>query len=358
MTTDTATTATAATAPAAGSPAVDIGIAGFGYAFGEDQDVAAVAADYVPDPERVVKWGYRTFHRAADDVTATDLSRQAAQQALDRAGITADALDLVVVATTDMPEYSYWDSASALARELKIERTQTLLLNEGCGSGVNGLFYVASTFAMQPEARHALFVVVNRVSEFHRNRMNVINTVLSDAAVAVVVTRGHDANRWLAGEQFTDPEYSDLLRLDFGGALTPLPPAGWTSADAPSAYDQVREQFAGDPAKLRKFIGERYTRLVEVIEGAARRAGVSRGDIDHVIYLNDVPASIAAVATPLGVPVDRTNAALAPDHGHMGGADQLISLGLQIERGELNPGDLVALCGISTGRWCATLIRI
>ncbi|MFF4170102.1 3-oxoacyl-ACP synthase III family protein [Streptomyces sp. NPDC001744] len=343
---------------AARSGAPDIGIAAFGYAFGEDQDVAAVAADYVPDPGRVLKWGYRTFHRAPDGVTATDLSREAAQQALDRAGLTADALDLVVVATTDMPEYAYWDSASALARELKIERTQTLLLNEGCGSGVNGLFYVASTMAMQPEARHALFVVVNRVSEFHRNRMNVINTVLSDAAVAVVVSRGHGSNRWLSSEQFTDPEYSDLLRLDFGGAVAPLPPVGWTSADAPSAYDQVREQFAGDPAKLRKFIGERYTRLVEVVDGAAARAGVGREDIDHVIYLNDVPTSIAAVATPLGVPPERTNAALAPDHGHMGGADQLISLGLQLERGELAPGDLVALCGISTGRWCATLIRV
>ncbi|MFD7028435.1 3-oxoacyl-ACP synthase III family protein [Streptomyces sp. NPDC059917] len=337
---------------------VDIGIVSFGYAFGEDQSVAAAAADYVSDPERVVKWGYHTFHRAADGVTGTDLSRGAAEQALSRAGITADALDLVVVAITDMPEYSYWDSASALARELKIGRTQTLLLQEGCGSGVNGLFYVASTLAMQPEAEYALLVVVNRVSEFHRNRMNVINTVLSDAAVAVVVRRGHDANKWLASEQFTDPEYSDLLRLDFGGAVTPLPPVGWTSADAPSAYDQVREQFGGNPAALRTFIGERYTRLVEVIEGACRRAGVERTDLDHVIYLNDVPSSIAAVAGPLGIPLERTNAAIAPGHGHMGGADQLISLGLQVESGELNPGDLVALCGISTGRWCATLIRV
>ncbi|RSS80760.1 3-oxoacyl-[acyl-carrier-protein] synthase III C-terminal domain-containing protein [Streptomyces sp. WAC06614] len=339
-------------------PGTALGIASFGYAFGEDQDVAKVAADFVDDPERVLKWGYRTFHRAAAGVTGTDLAREAAQQALDRAGLTADALDLVIVATTDMPEYSYWDAASALARELKIERTQTLWLNEGCGAGVGGLFYAASTLALRPEADTALFVVVNRVSEFHRNRMNVINTVLSDAAVAVVLRRDHDGTRWLASEQFTDPEYSDLLRLDFGGAVQPLPPIGWTAAEAPSAYDQVREQFAGDPAKLRKFIGERYTRLVEVVEAAAARAGVDRRDIDHVIYLNDVPASVAAVAGPLGVPVERTNADIALDHGHMGGADQLISLGLQIERGELAPGDLVALCGISTGRWAATLIRV
>lgn len=228
---------------------VDIGIVSFGYAFGEDTSVAGAAADYVSDPDRVVKWGYHTFHRAPDGVTGTDLSRGAAEQALSRAGITADALDLVVVAITDMPEYSYWDSASALARELKIGRTQTLLLQEGCGSGVNGLFYVASTLALQPEAEYALFVVVNRVSEFHRNRMNVINTVLSDAAVAVVVRRGHTANRWLASEQFTDPEYSDLLRLDFGGAVTPLPPSAGPAPMPPPPTTRCANSSAATPPR-------------------------------------------------------------------------------------------------------------
>jgi 3-oxoacyl-[acyl-carrier-protein] synthase III len=30
---------------------------------------------------------------------------------------------------------------------------------------------------------------------------------------------------------------------------------------------------------------------------------------------------------------------------------------LQLRRGEVAPGDVVAICGISTGRWCATLIQ-
>jgi 3-oxoacyl-[acyl-carrier-protein] synthase III len=338
---------------------VDLGIEGFGFAFGEDQDVAATAGDYVADPERVIKWGYHTYHRAADDVHATNLAASAAQQALDKVGRSADAVDLVVLATSEMPEYSYWDSAAALARELKIERTQTLLLNEGCASGVTGLYYVASTMAMQPEIDTALFVAVNRVSEYHRNRMNVNNSVHSDGAVAVVVRRDHQSNRWLATEQFTDPVYADLLRTDFGGSVHPTPVDGRFGTDMPSGYEKTHELLGKDPRKLRKFLDERNDRIVEVIEGACQRAGVSRDDIAHVIYINDSVDGIAAIAEPLGLPPERSNAPLAPAHGHMGAADQLTSLGLQLEQGVLKPGDIVALCGMSTGmHWCATLIQV
>ncbi|MEY9211735.1 3-oxoacyl-ACP synthase III family protein [Thermobifida halotolerans] len=340
-------------------PTVDIGIASLGFAFGDDQDVAATAGEYVPDPERVLKWGYRTFHRAADDVHATDLAAAAARQALERAGTDARALDLVVLATSDMPEYSYWDSAAALADRLGIERTHTLLLNEGCASGINGLFYVAAAMAMRPETDTALFAVVNRVSEFHRNRMNVFNSVLSDGAAAAVIRRGHPANRWLASESFTVPRYNDLISLEFGGAVRPLPPDGWSSRTAPSGYDKINEHFDNDSARLRRFLGERVDHIREVIDAACARAGITRGDVDHVIYTNDSPASITAIAKALDHPPHRTNAELSPEHGHMGAADQLVSLGVHLERGDLRPGDVVALCGISTGmQWCCTLLRI
>ena len=55
-------------------PVVNFGIAGFGYAFGTDQDVTSTAGNFVTDPERVVRWGYQTFHRAEPEVSATMLA--------------------------------------------------------------------------------------------------------------------------------------------------------------------------------------------------------------------------------------------------------------------------------------------
>lgn len=337
---------------------VELGIVGFGFAFGEDQDVKQTAGHYVTDPERVVRWGYQTFHRAADGVTPTALAAQAAQEVLARLSLSADDLDLVAVATSEMPEYPYWDTSAALARELKIRQTQTLLLNEGCASGVTGLGVVAGLCAIQPELNTVLFVAVNRVSEFHRNRMNVNNAVHSDGAVAAVLRRGHPGCRWLATDQLTDPELCDWFRTDYGGAVAPVPPPDWSSATAPSGTERVQAHFKKDPQRLRAFGELLNARVLEVIDGACRRAGVSRDQLARVIYIND-PDGIQDICDVSGIPPERTNADFSVKHGHMGAADQLVALGQYLERGELAPGDLVALCGISIGmRWYCTLIQV
>lgn len=335
------------------------GIAGFGYAFGADQDVRLVAADYVPDPERIVRMGYRTFHRAPDDVTATDLAARAARDALDGVGCGTADLDLLVVAVSELPEYPHWDSSAALARELKIDKIQTLLLTEGCACGVTGLGLVAGVLATQPEIETVLFVAVNRVSEFHRNRMTVNTAVHSDGAVAALLRRDHPRNRWLATEQFTDSEFCDWFRTDYGGAVAPVPPPGWSSATASTGAERVHAHFDKNPRRLRAFVDALAERSTEVIRKACDRAGADPAELTHVFALNESADAIADVARPFGIPHERTNAELSAIHGHMGAADQLAMLGLRWDRGDLSPGDLAALTGTSIGmRWYCSLIRV
>jgi 3-oxoacyl-[acyl-carrier-protein] synthase-3 len=340
-------------------PPVEFGIVGFGLSLGDDQSIAEVAGQYVHDPERIARWGYHTFHRAPAGTTSITMAAQAAQQALAETGTDAQDVDLVVLVLSEMPDYHYWDSSAALARELKIHGRQTLLLNEGCASGVTGLGMVAGLLAVQPELQTVLYVAVNRVSEYHRNRMTVNSSVHSDGAVAAVLRRGHGRNRWLATEQLTDPEYCDFFRGDFGAAVTPEPPAGWSSGTAVSGLQRVQEHFERDPGRLRDFVALLNRRVVEVIEGACSRAGVQIGDLARFVYINDSPDSVDDIGKLLGLPIERTNAEIAAAHGHMGAADQLISLALHLQRGEVAPGDLVALSGISIGmRWYCSLIEV
>lgn len=341
------------------APPVEFGIAGFGLCLGEHQDLRQVAGSYVHDPERVLRWGYDGFHRAPTGVTSLQMAAEAAERALTATGTDRADVDLVVLAHSEMPDYHYWDSSAALSRELGISGRQTLLLNEGCASGVTGLGVVAGLLAVQPELRTVLYVAVNRVSEYHRNRLKVNSSVHSDGAVAAVLRRRHPHNRWLATAQLTDPEYCDFFRGDFGAAAQPVVPEGWTSATAVTGLQRVQEHFQRDPRRLREFVDLLNARVVDVIERACARVGVDTGDLARFIYINDSPDSVGDVGRLLGLPIERSNAALAAVHGHMGGADQLISLAEHLRRGELRPGDLVALCGISIGmRWYCTLVEI
>jgi 3-oxoacyl-[acyl-carrier-protein] synthase-3 len=233
-----------------------------------------------------------------------------------------------------------------------------MLLNEGCASGVTGLGSVAGVFALQPEVTTAVFVAVNRVSEYHRNRMTTNNAVHSDAAVAVVLQRDHPDLRWLATDQFTDPDLCDFFRVEYGGSVEPVAPQGWSTRTAAPGHVRVMAHFNRDPERLRAFGNQVNDRLLAVVDRACIRAGISRDQVAHIIHIND-PDGINDLVPLFDLPVERTNFAIAGAHGHMGAADQLISLGVSVERGDVKPGDIVALFGTSIGmRWYCSLIQI
>ncbi|MEY9950487.1 3-oxoacyl-[acyl-carrier-protein] synthase III C-terminal domain-containing protein [Kitasatospora sp. GAS1066B] len=338
----------------------DFGIAGFGYSLGVDQKVdLEVVSEFVDDPERVFQWGYQTFHRAPQDVSAIELAARAARLAIEDAGLSADDVDYVVLALSDVPGYLNWDASSALAREIGVRLKPNLLLMEGCVSGVTGLGNVAGLFATDSSLNNILFVAVNRVSEHHRNRMRVNNSIHSDGASAVILRRGHEFGRWLATVQFTDPDVADWFRTDFGGEVAPVAPADWSAKTQANGLEAVVDHFRTDPKGLRDFVAALNQRLVEVTDWACAKAGVERDSIKKIIHLNDNQGSFEEIAEAFCVPVSLTNAEVAAQHGHMGAADHLVTLAQYTRGGELVSGDLVALIGISIGmRWYCTLVRI
>jgi 3-oxoacyl-[acyl-carrier-protein] synthase-3 len=339
-------------------PPVRMGISGFGIELGAPQDVRELAHEYVADPERVLRWGYRTFHRLDEGISTTDMCATAAFRALENAGLRPVDVDYLVLATTGIPDYHYWDCSAALARALGLRLVPTLWLNQGCLSGTASLSAIAGLMAINADVSTVLLVAVNRTSEFHRNRMRTNSCLASDGAVGAVLTRVHPRVTWLASAQITDPELCDWFRLDFGGRVQPVPPAGWSNEDS-NSLDYLRDHFAGRDGDFAKFLVQVNERVSDAVDQACARARVAKPDVTRLIYLNDNQLTIAAVARAVGLPIERTNADLARALGHLGAADQLADLALHLEAGDLAEGDTVALTGLSSGlHWFCALIRI
>jgi 3-oxoacyl-[acyl-carrier-protein] synthase III len=339
-------------------PPVDFGVVALATELGDPQDVAGTAADYVDDPDRVLLWGYRTFHRAAPGTTPTQLAGRAAAKALAKAGIDAKDLDTIVVADSGIPEYLHWDFSTSVAREIGARETPTLLLGQGCATGVVGFQQVAGLFATRSAVDTVLLVVINQVSEAHTNRMRTNTLLGSDGAVAAVLRRGHGSLRWLATEQITDPTFADFYRVEYGGSAVPSPPDGTSNLDI-DPISLVYQHFRREPDHLAQFVHTINGRVTTVLDRACTNAGVDRSEVTRLLFLNDNQESLATIAKTVGVPLERTNAALAADIGHCGGADPLICLDLLQERGELAEGDVVALAGVSIGmHWFCTLLTV
>ena len=339
-------------------PAVPFGIVGFGHVLGEPVDVAEAAPEFTDDLRRVAGWGFRTFHRAKEGVGLTDLAVDAADRALDAAGVEAGEVDLVVLAMSDLAEYLYWDAAAAVQGRLGAGRAEALLVNQACGGGVLSFDLIAGKLATHPEYRTVVVVGANRVCEPYWNRMEINTSVFSDGAAAAVLRRGHPGCRWLTTEVITDGRYADFMRMEVGAAANPFS-AGEGEARVRNPFDRLEEFFAGDIRAMFEFVSTIRARNREVVERACARTGLAVGSIRRLIHFNDSVKALTEMAKDLGIPLERTNAAVAREHGHLGCADQLLALEAHLAAGELEAGDVVALTSMGSGmHWVCTLLQV
>jgi 3-oxoacyl-[acyl-carrier-protein] synthase-3 len=342
---------------------MSFGIVAIGTALGETVEVTdSVIAQYTANSDTVRSWGYRSFHRAADDALLTDLAVQACEQALKEASVDAADVDLVVHATADFAEYLCWDPAAAVQGRIGAEGAEAILVNQACCAGVMAFDTVAGRFATHENYDTALIVASNRVCDAYQNRMESSTSVLSDGAVAALVRRGHERNRWLATEVVTDGRYADFFRMDTGGTARPFG-VGEISREDLQKQDNPLSRVAmlldNDARRMLEFFKKFGGNMRVVVDRICARTGIDRGEIARYIHLNDNRQATADIAKVLDVPVERLTGELGLDHGHFGAADQLLGLRLLTDAGELADGDVVALTTLGGGmHWAATLLRI
>lgn len=346
------------TGAVAASP-VAFGIAGFGEVLGERREVAAEAATYTGDAERVAGWGYRAFHQAPAGIGLTDLAAEAGAAALAEAGAGAGEVDLLVLAMSDIAEHLYWDPAGATQAKLAAHRAETVLLTQACGGGVAAFDVVAGKFATHPGYRTALIIGANRVCEPYWNRMEINTSIFSDGAAAALVRRDHGECRWLATEIISDGRYADFMRMDAGGTAAPFAPGLDRQPRVSSPTRRLEEFFAGDVLRMFEFVSTIRARNHEVVRRACARVGLIPDELRRLIHFNDNVPALTELAKDLGLSLDRTNVDIAVELGHVGCADQLLALRRHLADDEVAAGDVVALTSTASGmHWLCTLLRI
>ncbi|MFI6099357.1 3-oxoacyl-ACP synthase III family protein [Lentzea sp. NPDC051213] len=338
---------------------VHFGVVSLGHVLGEPVDVASAASDYTNDVDRVLSWGYRTFHRAADGVGLTDLAAEAGAKALSNAGVQPHEVDLVVLAMSDLSEHLYWDAAGATQAKIGANRSETVLLTQACGGGVAAFDIVAGKFATHPDYETALIIGANRVCEPYWNRMEINTSIFSDGAAAAVVRRDHPHNRWLTTEIISDGRYADFMMMDIGSAARPFTGQDPAEVKVQSPQKRLEEFFAGDIRRMFEFVSTIRNNNHEVVRRACARAGLAPSDLTRLLHLHDSVPALTLLAKDLGMGPEWTNAEVAQAHGHIGCADQLMSLEHYLTADELTGGDVVALTSTASGmHWLCTLLAI
>lgn len=280
--------------------------------------------------------GIRERHVMADDETTSDLLTAASKVALDRSGLKATDLDLIIVAT-DTPDYLSPATASVVQHKLGAIRAGTYDINCACAAWVTGLDAAARYIMTDADINTVLVAGGYGMTKFVDWTDKYTCTLFADGAAAVIVRAG-DAPGWLAGKLVAHGEYHDALGIYTGGTYRPATP------EAIARWGKPRVEFVRKfPAT---FNSDHWPPLVRDVVG---KAGLTLADIDFFLFTQLNLRTIEYVMANLQQPLSKTHT-IMDKWGYLGSACIPAALDDALEQGRgPEPGHHVVFCATGGG---------
>lgn len=285
--------------------------------------------------------GIKQRHIVVDELTS-DLAMGAAQMAVKTAGISAEDIDVIVVATVT-PDNTTPTVAAKLGGKLGVKvGTPTFDMSAACSGFVYALT-MADNMIRLGQVKTALVVGAESLSKITDWTDRNTCVLFGDGAGAVVLRAkegdGTSADTGiLATKLYSDGTHFESLKT-LGGVSS--------TQNAGFLYMDGKEVF--------KFA---INSLQQGAEEVMKMAGVTAEDIDWLIPHQANIRIISGVGQKLGLPEEKVIVTVT-NHGNTSAASIPLAISESFENGKLKKGDLVCLTAMGAGfTWGGALIRI
>ena len=281
--------------------------------------------------------GIKFRHIADDDEKTSDLAAESARRALAAAGIAADEIDLIIVATAT-PDMQFPSTATIVQHKLGI--------TNGCPAFdvqavCAGFMYALSTADAYIKSGMAKKVLVVGAETFSRiiDWSDRSTCVLFGDGAGAVVLGASDEPGIIHGKLQADGNYLDLLNVPgqiANGRICGIP---YVKMDGPGVF-----KFA---VKM----------LAKVAEDVIREAGMTAGQVDWIVPHQANKRIIESTAKHLGLSMEKVILTVQ-DHGNTSAASIPLALDAGIRNGQIRRGHNLLLEGIGGGfAWGAVLLK-
>ena len=276
-------------------------------------------------------------HIAAESQSSSDLALEASRSALQAAGVRAEDLDLIVVATST-PAYIFPSTACLLQAKLGVKGCAAFDVQAVCSGFVYGLS-VADNFLKSGAAKRALVVgaeVFSRILDWNDRGTCVL---FGDGAGAVVLTAASKPGI-----------HASVLHAD-GSQVGMLSVPG----------NVCKGRITGSPFLQMNGQGV-FKYAVRVLDEVAREtlaaADMTVSDVDWLIPHQANVRILDATARKLGLPPEKL-VVTVDHHGNTSAASVPLALDEFIRGGRIRPGHRVLMEGVGGGfTWGATLATL
>lgn len=282
----------------------------------------------------VTRTGIRERRIAAPEQATSDLAYEASLIALKNAGITAEQLDLIVVATIT-PDKFFPSTACILQEKLGAKNAAAFDMSAACSGFVYGLANAAG-FIATGTYKYALVIgadALSRITDYQDRNTAILFGDGAGAAVIGQVSKDRGFKSFVLGADGTGGE---LLKMDAGGSR--LPSTEETIKNRQHyIFMEGREVF--------KF-------AVRIMDNASvealEKAGKTKEDIDFLVPHQANIRIVQYAMEKLGLPEEKCVVNL-DKYGNMSAASVPVALAEAYEQGKFKEGDTLLLVGFGGG---------
>ena len=289
----------------------------------------------------VGRTGIRERRIAADGEFTSHLAERAARAALANAGVTADEIDLIIVATAT-PDHTFPSTAVIVQDRLGITGGVAFDVGAACSGFVFALA-TADALIATGSARRALVIGAETFSRILDWEDRTTCVLFGDGAGAIVLeaTGGGDGaaepRGVIAHAMRSDGSHRDKLYVDGGPSTTKT-----------SGHLRMRGQ------EVFRFAVQA---TVDVVEDVFARSGFTADDIDWFVPHQANKRIIDASAKKLGIAPEKVVLTVG-EHGNTSAASIPLALDRAVSDGRIKKGDLVLLEALGGGfTWAAAIVR-
>ena len=286
----------------------------------------------------VERTGIRFRHIASPDETTGTLGADAARAALGAAGVRAEQIDLIVLATAT-PDQTFPATATKVQAMLGINDCVAFDVGAVC-SGFLYAIQVADSLIRTGSANRALVIGSETFSRILDWEDRATCVLFGDGAGAVVLEGqevAEDGPGILTTKLHADGRHNELLYVDGGPSTT-------------GTVGKVR-------MKGREVFRHAVTNLASVLNESLGAIGMTAADVDWVVPHQANARILDATARKLGLAPEKV-VVTVDQHANTSAASVPLALDVATRDGRIKPGQIVVLEAMGGGfTWGAAVLR-
>jgi 3-oxoacyl-[acyl-carrier-protein] synthase-3 len=279
--------------------------------------------------------GIRERHIAGPGVATSDLATEAAREAIKRAGLTPDDIDVIIVGTVT-PDMLFPSTACLVQHKLGAHKAWGFDLSAACSAFTYSLT-VGSQLVATGGAKHALVIGADVMSSIIDYTDRATCVLFGDGAGAVVLGPSSDPNVGIL-------DYDHMIDGSGGPAL--CMPAGGSAKPASHETVDARLHFVKQEGQQVFKFAVRNTG--EICERLLKRHNLTGDDLDLFVSHQANKRIIMSAAEKIGLPEEKVIINI-DKFGNTTAATIPLALNDAVESGRLRKGHLILLTSVGAG---------